>query len=121
MTGSVGTITADDLKARAITNTLNAIEGAIPGVVVGSVNGQPGSSNPIRIRGFGSINASSSPLFVVDDVPCVGGSSNINPDDVETTTVLKDAAATALYGFRAVNGVVIITTKRAKRVEIMFL
>lgn len=115
LTGSVGTISAENLKTRAISNITNSIEGAIPGVVVGSANGQPGSGNSIRIRGFGSINATSEPLFVVDGVPYTGGSSNINPDDVESTTILKDASATALYGSRAANGVVIITTKKGKK------
>ena len=115
LTGSVGQIKAEDLKVRAVTNITNAIEGAIPGVVVASSNGQPGSGNAIRIRGFGSINATSEPLFVVDGVPYTGGTSNINPDDVESTTVLKDASSTALYGSRAANGVIIITTKKGRK------
>jgi len=115
LTGSVGTIKAADIAKRPITNVLNAIEGAIPGVVTSSSNGQPGSAPDIRIRGFGSINATSQPLFVVDGVPYAGGSSNINPDDVESTTVLKDAAATALFGSRGANGVIMITTKKGKK------
>ncbi len=115
LTGSVGTIKAADIAKRPITNVMNAIEGAIPGVVVGSSNGQPGSSPSIRIRGFGSINATSQPLLVVDGVPYAGGTSNINPDDVETTTVLKDAAATALFGSRGANGVIMITTKKGQK------
>ena len=104
LTGAVGTIKATEIVKRPITNITNAVEGAIPGVVVGSSNGQPGSGPDIRVRGFGSINATSQPLFVVDGVPYSGGTSNINPDDVETATVLKDAAATALYGSRGANG-----------------
>jgi len=115
LTGSVGKISAEDLKTRSISNVINSIEGAVPGVVLGSSNGQPGSSNAIRIRGFGSINATSEPLLVVDGVPYVGGTSNINPDDVESTTILKDASATALYGSRAANGVILITTKAGKK------
>ena len=69
----------------------------------------------MRVRGFGTINAASEPLLVVDGIPYVGSSSNINPLDVESITVLKDAAATALYGSRAGNGVVMITTKKGRR------
>jgi len=115
LTGSVGTIKAADIAKRPLTNVTTALEGAIPGVITGSANGQPGSGISIRVRGFGSINATSEPLFVVDGVPYVGGTSNINPDDVESTTVLKDAAATALFGSRAANGVVMITTKKGKK------
>ncbi len=115
LTGSVGVIKAADIAKRPITNVLNSIEGAIPGVIVGSSNGQPGSAPSIRVRGFGSINATSQPLFVVDGVPYANGSSNINPDDVESTTVLKDAAATALYGSRGANGVIMVTTKKGKK------
>lgn len=114
-TGSQGKITAKDIATRPISNINAALEGAIPGVITGSANGQPGSGVSIRVRGFGSINATSEPLFVVDGVPYVGGTSNINPDDVESTTVLKDASATALYGSRAANGVVMITTKKGKK------
>ncbi len=115
LTGSVGTIKAADIAKRPITNVMNAIEGAIPGVITSSSNGQPGSAPSIRVRGFGSINANSTPLLVVDGVPYGGGSSNINPDDVESTTILKDAAATALFGSRGANGVVMITTKKGKK------
>lgn len=115
LTGSVGQIKSADYAKRPISNVTAAIEGAIPGVVTSTANGQPGSGISIRVRGFGSINATSEPLFVVDGVPYVGGTSNINPDDVESTTVLKDAAATALYGSRAANGVVMITTKKGRK------
>lgn len=115
LTGSVGQIKAADYAKRPLTNVTAAIEGAIPGVVTSTANGQPGSGLSIRVRGFGSINATSEPLFVVDGVPYIGGTSNINPDDVESTTVLKDAAATALYGSRAANGVIMITTKKGRK------
>ncbi len=114
LTGSVGTIKAEQIGKRPINNITAAIEGAIPGVITQTANGQPGSGLSIRIRGFGSINATSEPLFVVDGVPYIGGTSNINPDDVESISILKDASATALYGSRAANGVVIITTKKGK-------
>lgn len=115
LTGSVGQIKAADIAKRPVSNITNAIEGAIPGVVVGSSNGQPGAGPDIRVRGFGSINATSQPLFVVDGVPYSGGTSNINPDDVESTTILKDAAATALFGSRGANGVIMITTKKGQK------
>ncbi|MBE7170615.1 MAG: TonB-dependent receptor [Williamsia sp.] len=115
LTGSIGQIGAKEIRDRPINNVTNAVEGAIAGVVVTSANGQPGSGNTIRVRGFGSVNASLDPLFVVDGVPYLGGTSNINPDDVENITILKDAASTALYGSRAANGVVIITTKKGQK------
>ena len=115
LTGSIGQIKSADYAKRPLSNVTAAIEGAVPGVVTTTANGQPGSGISIRVRGFGSINATSEPLFVVDGVPYVGGTSNINPDDVESTTILKDAAATALYGSRAANGVVMITTKKGRK------
>jgi len=115
ITGSVGQIKADQIAKRPINNVTTALEGSMPGVVTTSPSGQPGSGLNIRIRGFGSINASLEPLLVVDGVPYVGGTSNINPEDVESITVLKDAASTALYGSRAANGVVMITTKKGTR------
>ena len=96
LTGSVGTIKSAQITQRPIGNVTSAIEGAIPGVVTGTANGQPGSGLSIRVRGFGSINATSEPLFVVDGAPYVGNTSNISPDDVESVTVLKDAASTSL-------------------------
>lgn len=115
VTGSIGTIKAADIAKRPIGNALSAIEGAIPGVITSTTSGQPGASLAIRVRGFGSINATAEPLFVVDGAPYVGSSSNINPDDIESITVLKDAASSALYGSRAANGVVIITTKKGSK------
>ena len=87
LTGSVGTIKAENIADRPVANITKAIEGAVPGVVVTTGSGQPGSGTSIRIRGFGSINATSEPLFVVDGVPYVGGTSNINPDDVESRPI----------------------------------
>jgi TonB-linked SusC/RagA family outer membrane protein len=115
LTGSVGTIKSEAIEMRSINNITNVIEGASAGVVTTTANGQPGSGLGIRIRGFGSINASQDPLYVVDGVPYVGGTSNINPDDVANISILKDASSTALYGSRAANGVVMITTKRGKK------
>lgn len=115
LTGSVGQVKAEQIEKRPLGNITGAIEGIIPGVITTAANGQPGAGLAIRVRGFGSINATSEPLFVVDGVPYVGGTSNINPDDVESITVLKDASSTALYGSRAANGVVMITTKKGRK------
>jgi TonB-linked SusC/RagA family outer membrane protein len=114
-TGSASQITSKEFEKRPITNVLNAIPAAAPGIQTTATNGSPGSSPGIRIRGFGSVNASNSPLYVVDNVPYDGGIANLNPEDVESVTVLKDASTTALYGSRAANGVIMITTKRGKK------
>lgn len=110
-TGSATQINAETLEGRALTNISSAIEGAA-GIQYSPGNGQPGSSSPIRVRGFGSVNASSEPLYVVDGIIFSGTIASINPNDVESITVLKDAASTALYGSKAANGVVLITTKK---------
>ena len=115
LTGSVGVINTDRFDNRPITNITAVIEGLVPGVITTSLNGQPGSGPNIRVRGFGSINASAEPLLIVDGVPYVGSSSNINPADIESITILKDAASNALYGSRAGNGVVMITTKKGRK------
>ena len=115
MTGSVGTINAKQIESRPITNATSALEGNVPGLITTSANGQPGSGVAIRVRGFGSLSATSEPLYVIDGVPYIGGTSNLNPDDIESISVLKDASSTALYGSRAANGVVIITTKKGKK------
>ena len=113
-TGAATQINAEKLEARPISNVLKAVEGSTPGVQVTSGNGQPGSGNAISIRGFGSISASNEPLYVVDGVPYMVSISNLNVDDIESISILKDAATTALYGSRAANGVVMITTKKGK-------
>src|SRR4030095_13860138 len=114
-TGSVGAIKAKEIEKRLLGNVFRSIEGAIPGVVTTSGSGQPGNSIAIRIRGFGSFSATQEPLLVVDGIPYVGGTSNINPDDVESMSILKDASATALYGSRAGNGFIMITTKKGRK------
>jgi TonB-linked SusC/RagA family outer membrane protein len=113
-TGSAKVVASDELEKSQVTSVTDALAGAVPGVQLVSSNGAPGSTSTIRIRGFGSINASNNPLIVVDGAPYSGDLANINPADVESMTVLKDAASTALYGARGANGVVIITTKKAK-------
>ncbi|MCI5913061.1 MAG: SusC/RagA family TonB-linked outer membrane protein, partial [Prevotella sp.] len=99
---------------RPISNVAKGIEGQATGVQVTSASGQPGSAPSIRIRGYGSINASSAPLYVVDGIPYDGSLSSLNPSDIESMTILKDASAGALYGARGANGVVMITTKKGK-------
>ncbi len=113
ITGSVTQINTRDIEKRSITNLSTAIEGASPGVIA-TASGQPGSGQNIRIRGFGSFTASNAPLYVVDGIPINGNLANINPNDIENITILKDASSTALYGNKATNGVVLVTTKRGK-------
>lgn len=111
-TGSASTVSAKSVEKLQVSNVTKALEGSAPGVQVAMTSGQPGSSATIRIRGIGSINASSDPLYVVDGMPYNGNISAINPADIESMTVLKDAASTSLYGARAANGVIMITTKK---------
>ena len=113
ITGSATAISSEKIEKRVVPNLSQALEGMAAGVQVQS-SGQPGSDAGVIIRGFGSINASNSPLYVVDGAPFDGSLSSINPADIESMTVLKDASSAALYGSRAANGVVMITTKRAK-------
>lgn len=112
--GSNTQIKADQIQNRAITNVAQAVEGASAGVQISTGSGQPGSDIAIRIRGIGSISGSSAPLFVVDGVIYSTGVSNLNPDDIASINILKDAASTSLYGSGAANGVVLITTKKGK-------
>lgn len=113
-TGSAGQIGAQQIAVRPITNIGQAIAGTTAGVTTTAGSGQPGTAPDIRIRGFGSISSSNDPLYVVDGVPYSASIANLNPDDIETITILKDAASTALYGARAANGVVMVTTKKGK-------
>ncbi len=113
-TGSAQTVGSEDIELRPVTSVTKALEGNVTGVQMTAGSGQPGSSPSIRIRGFGSINASNEPLYVVDGIPYDGTLASLNPSDIETLTVLKDASAAALYGARGANGVVMITTKKGK-------
>jgi TonB-linked SusC/RagA family outer membrane protein len=115
LTNSVAQISSKELENRPVTNVLSALAGLAPGITTNSTNGQPGSSPAVRIRGFGSVSSSNAPLYVVDGVPYDYDISNINVDDIENVSVLKDAAAASLYGSRAANGVIQITTKRGKK------
>lgn len=120
-TGSAETVTAQKLKDRPVSNVTKMLDGQVAGVMATSGSGQPGSGADIRIRGFGSINASSSPLLVVDGVPFDGDLSSLNSSDIETMTVLKDASSGALYGARGANGVILITTKSLKNEENIYI
>ena len=111
-TGSASVVKGGDLSKRPVGNLTKSFEGTVAGVQVTSGGGQPGEGASITVRGVGSVNASSSPLYVVDGIPYDGALSAINPADIETLTVLKDASAGALYGARGANGVVVITTKK---------
>ena len=114
-TGAENTISSASLQKQQVTSVTKALEGLIPGLIATNGGGQPGSSSSIRIRGFGSVNASSSPLYVLNGVPYDGSIEAISSDDIESVTVLKDAAAAALYGSRAANGVILINTKKGKK------
>lgn len=116
-TGSAAVVTSESISRRPVTNVMEALEGMASGVQVQSTSGAPGSSPSFRIRGASSINAGRDPLLVLDGVPYESGWSNINPNDVESVTVLKDAASTAIYGARGGNGVILVTTKKAGRTE----
>ncbi|MBQ6912381.1 MAG: TonB-dependent receptor [Bacteroidales bacterium] len=114
-TGSAAVVDAESIEKKIATSVTSALAGTTPGVQVTSASGDPTGGTPtIRIRGIGSISASNTPLYIVDGVPYDGAISDINPQDVESMSVLKDAAASAIYGHRGANGVVIITTKKGK-------
>jgi len=120
LTGAVSTVTAKDFNQGVVTTPEQLIQGKVSGVEITSNSGAPGAGSTIRIHGGASITASNDPLIVIDDVPVtntgIGGVANplatINPDDIASFTILKDASATAIYGSRASNGVIIITTKK---------
>lgn len=113
-TGSATVVDSDVLSQSQTSSVTNALAGKVPGLQLTSSNGAPGSTSTIRIRGFSSISAGQDPLIILDGAPYEGDIAQINQNDVESINVLKDAASNALYGARGANGVVIITTKRAK-------
>ena len=114
VTGSIATISTEKLQDQPVMQFAQQLEGKVAGVSVMESSGQPGRGVDFRIRGAASFYLSNQPLFVIDGLPITGSINNINPDEIETFTVLKDASATALYGSRAANGVILITTKHAK-------
>lgn len=114
-TGSASVVGAKDLVERNVTSPIAAIEGRATGIQFTSTNGQPGSSPGLVIRGVGTLNGSTDPLFIVDGIQYEGSLNTINQEDIASFTILKDAASTSLYGSRAANGVVIITTKSGSK------
>jgi len=116
LTGAVGSVTSKELTERPVINIAQGLQGRVAGVNVALNSGQPGGGDPvIRIRGYGSINAGNNPLYVVDGVFWTSGINNLNPNDIASLEVLKDASATAIYGAQGSNGVILITTKRGKQ------
>ncbi|MGM9704961.1 MAG: SusC/RagA family TonB-linked outer membrane protein [Prevotella sp.] len=110
VTASIAKVSADDLAGKAPVRVDNALKGLAAGVTVTSSSGAPGAGSQIRVRGIGTVN-NSDPLYIVDGMPCESGIENINPNDIESIEVLKDAASGAIYGARAANGVILVTTK----------
>ena len=122
LTGAISSVSSDAIASRPASSVAQALEGTVTGVSVAGTYGAPGTDPSIRIRGIGTVNGNSSPLYVIDGVPFGGNISDLNPADIESLTVLKDAASAALYGNRASNGVILITTKQAQagRVSVTF-
>jgi len=112
--GSAKVVAGENISNKSFTNVSQALAGEAAGVAVFNTSGQPGSTSTVRIRGFGSVNGSQAPLYIVDDAPFGGSLNDINPNDIKSVTVLKDASATSLYGARGANGVIVITTKRGR-------
>lgn len=121
-TGSASVVSGEKIAKMQTSNVSKSLEGAMAGVQISQSSGQPGSSANIYVRGIGSISAGKEALIVVDGVPYEGNLNQIAPSDIESMTVLKDAAANSLYGARGANGVVLITTKKGKsgKVKVTF-
>ncbi|WP_188652737.1 SusC/RagA family TonB-linked outer membrane protein [Yeosuana aromativorans] len=115
--GTAQKIKTENLEVKNFSNVSQAIAGEVAGVTVINTSGQPGTVSTIRIRGYGSVNGNREPLYVVDGVPYTGSLNAINPADIKSTTVLKDATATAIYGSRGANGVILITTKNGSATD----
>ena len=115
LTGAIQEVKSEEILLRPTSSVASALEGTVTGVQVNSTYGVPGEDPSIRIRGIGTVNGSSSPLYILDGVPFGGNISDLNPQDIESMSVLKDAASAALYGNRASNGVILITTKKGKQ------
>ncbi len=113
LTGSVSVVSTKNLETNANTDPMRALQGRVPGMTV-TGNGSPSGTGSVRIRGIGSFNASQDPLFVIDGVPTTASLNSLNMNDIESMQVLKDAASASIYGSRAANGVIIITTKKGK-------
>lgn len=114
ITGAISQVNSEQIEQRPVSSVAQALEGATSGITVTANYGQPGNDPTVIIRGVGTVNGTTTPLYVIDGVPFGGNISDLNPDDIASMSVLKDAASTALYGNRASNGVILITTKKAK-------
>lgn len=114
LTGSVSIVSTKDLKTSPDADPMRALQGRVPGMTI-TTNGSPIGTGTVRIRGVGSINSSQDPLFVIDGVPTTTSLNSLNTNDIESMQVLKDAASASIYGSRAANGVIIITTKQGKK------
>ena len=114
VTGAIGQVAAAEIKQEPVTNAIDAIKGRIPGVDITSTGTKPGDGVRVRIRGQRSLKASNDPLYVLDGIPIAGGIGDLNPSDIESIEVLKDASATAIYGSRGANGVVLVTSTKGK-------
>ena len=112
ITGAVASVSSDDIQELPVTDAGSALQGRAAGVVALSAGNQPGEGVTIRVRGRRSLTATNEPLFVVDGIPYDGNIADINPRDINSMEILKDASATAIYGSRGANGVILITTKR---------
>ncbi|SEL49045.1 SusC/RagA family TonB-linked outer membrane protein [Parapedobacter koreensis] len=115
LTGSVASIKSADLNQRPAVNVEQQMAGRIAGVSVSTNSGRPGGQTNVRIRGYNSVNASNAPLYIIDGVIGAGPIAYLNPNDIESLEVLKDASATAIYGARGANGVIIVTTKKGSK------
>ena len=113
VTAAIAKVSTEDLAGKSPVRVDNALKGLAAGVNVTSSSGQPGASPKVRIRGTGTIS-NSDPLYIVDGMPIEGGLDYLNPSDIESIEVLKDAASGAIYGARAANGVILVTTKKGK-------
>ena len=116
-TGSAAVVKADDITKVQVTNAVDALKNKVSGVQMVQSSGDPGSSSSVKIRGIGSITAGGSPLYVVDGIPFDGDIKSINPQDIESLTVLKDAASAALYGARGANGCLLYTSPSPRDTE----
>jgi TonB-linked SusC/RagA family outer membrane protein len=114
VTGAVGSVSGDQIKAVPTTNAIDAIKGKVPGVDIVATGYRPGEGVRVRIRGQRSLTASNDPLYVLDGIPMAGGIGDLSPADIESIEVLKDASATAFYGSRGANGVILITSRRGQ-------
>jgi len=114
LTGSVGIVNSKDIKAASTADPMTALQGKVAGVTITS-SGSPSGAATIRIRGIGSFNSSQDPLYIIDGIPTTASLNSLNANDIESMQILKDAASASIYGSRAANGVIVITTKKGKK------